>query len=150
MECFHFLYQRLGEWGMQNWMQGKYWQSRVMTHGLNMRYVPQHNTHLACCSLSKINGLFFLLHLKNSILFWPCAHSLFVFSQHHFYLYLFLVELCHVLQHEFRFKEVVHFMETCLESWNACCSFLYNTLFPYLILFRDPHITDGRQFANYV
>lgn len=33
--------------------------------------------------------------------------------------------LCHVLQHECRFKEAVHFMETYLESWNACCSFMY-------------------------
>lgn len=33
--------------------------------------------------------------------------------------------LCHVFQHECRFKEAVHFMETCLDSWNACCSFMY-------------------------
>lgn len=33
--------------------------------------------------------------------------------------------LCHVFQHECRFKEAVQFMKTCLDSWNACCSFMY-------------------------
>lgn len=33
--------------------------------------------------------------------------------------------LCHVFQHECRFKEAVQFMKTCSDSWNACCSFMY-------------------------
>ncbi|KAH9318349.1 hypothetical protein KI387_020118, partial [Taxus chinensis] len=33
--------------------------------------------------------------------------------------------LCHVFQHECHFNEAAHFMETCADSWNACCSFMY-------------------------
>nr|VDD43526.1 unnamed protein product [Brassica oleracea] len=33
--------------------------------------------------------------------------------------------LCHVLQHECKFKEAVEFMEELSESWQSCSSFLY-------------------------
>ncbi|EFH64422.1 hypothetical protein ARALYDRAFT_893559 [Arabidopsis lyrata subsp. lyrata] len=33
-------------------------------------------------------------------------------------------ELCHVLQHECRFKEAVEFMEALAESWPSCSSFM--------------------------
>ncbi|KAF2548149.1 hypothetical protein F2Q70_00020613 [Brassica cretica] len=33
--------------------------------------------------------------------------------------------LCHVLQHECKFKEAVEFMEELSESWHSCSSFLY-------------------------
>ncbi|CAH8256421.1 unnamed protein product [Arabidopsis lyrata] len=32
--------------------------------------------------------------------------------------------LCHVLQHECRFKEAVEFMEALAESWPSCSSFM--------------------------
>lgn len=33
--------------------------------------------------------------------------------------------LCHVLQHDCRFPEAVHFMEECSPSWSSCSSFMY-------------------------
>jgi len=33
--------------------------------------------------------------------------------------------LCHVLQHECRYKEALALMAGCSHTWNSCCSFLY-------------------------
>ncbi|EFH51067.1 predicted protein, partial [Arabidopsis lyrata subsp. lyrata] len=36
--------------------------------------------------------------------------------------------LCHVLQHECRFKEAVEFMEALAKSWPSCSSFIRYSL----------------------
>ena len=43
---------------------------------------------------------------------------------HYLSYFLYLLQLCHVLQHECQFKEAVEYMEELSESWHSCSSFL--------------------------
>ncbi|XP_057826980.2 uncharacterized protein LOC131038538 isoform X1 [Cryptomeria japonica] len=58
--------------------------------------------------------------------------------------------LCHVFQHECRFNEAVHFMETCADSWNACCSFMYTHNWWHLALcYLEGHAHLSKIFDIY-